>query len=372
VPYSASSKFVFSSLQDKYKSFLAPSFEITLGSTTIKSADAKMAVSSLTVDIDAGDAAGGCSFTIEGLYDYEKSEWTQSILKNAVVGKKLVIKLGYVKHEQVFFGFVDAVTVDFSAETAPSVTVNGIDAKGYLMNACDSMTMNEQAPSAVVKKILGDCVSASYAKSQQVGAVPAFVSELVQDAQDDCAFLTTLARYLGYCFFVVDGTVVFDDVLSKTSTLGELKIQGGGLLSFSKSMSLRRQVGKVCVESVNPKDGTAIRGEVSSTSLSGSGKTAAQTASPFGKITEKVRNLLMTTPEECKRYAQALLDAHALEYIAGRGRCVGLPEIIPGRYIKLAGMDNASSDTYYISHVRHELTEEGFYTTFDVKGAKSG
>ena len=45
--------------------------------------------------------------------------------------------------------------------------------------------------------------------------------------------------------------------------------------------------------------------------------------------------------------------------------------MIPGRYITLKGFDKSANDKYFISKVTHEFNEDGYYTTFIVKGAKS-
>ena len=50
---------------------------------------------------------------------------------------------------------------------------------------------------------------------------------------------------------------------------------------------------------------------------------------------------------------------------------MGLPELIPGRYITLKGFDKSTADKYFISKVTHEFSEDGYYTSFEVKGAKS-
>ena len=50
---------------------------------------------------------------------------------------------------------------------------------------------------------------------------------------------------------------------------------------------------------------------------------------------------------------------------------MGIPELIPGRYITLKGFDKTVSDKYFISKVTHEYNADGYYTTFEVKGART-
>ncbi len=359
----------FKSLESKYDGFLAPAFEIKVGSATLDSA--KIPISRLTVDIDAGTSAGGCHFVIESQYDYEKSVWAGGILDKIEVGAKLIIKGGYVQKKEIFYGFVDDYTIEYSSDAAPRITVTGIDAKGYLMNAKDQQYMSEKATSVVVKEILGACVSNGYAKSIDVGPISNFNVQLIQNEIDDYKFLCYLAEMYNLNFFVVDGEIVFKNVMSSTSTLIKLTL-GVSLMNFSKTVSVKNQVGKVIVYSIDPLTKKPIKGEADDTSRPGAGSEAGELARGFNKIVESEVNFLVYTPEECKKLAQARFDARAFSLVSGQGRCIGIPEIIPGRYIDLAGFDPDHSDSYFITKVTHEYSiEGGYHTTFGVKGAKT-
>ena len=358
----------FKSLEDKYGGFRMPAFEVYLGGSKLDSS--KFHFSSITVDIDAGQGAGGCSFTIEAQYDYEGSRFHNSLLDLVQVGKKIEIKAGYVEKKSIFFGFVDDYTVQYTSGAAPSVSVNGIDAKGFLMNARDQKYMNEKSTATVVKEILNDCVSKGYAKKVSVGVIRDFDAELVQDGMDDYRFLCFLAQTYNFTFMVVNGEIIFDNLMKQTKSILELTL-GVGLLSFSKTVSLRDQVGKVVVYGIDPKTMKPISGEANRTSVAGAGKEAGDLARGFDSIVEKEVNYFVQTPEECKELAQARFDQKAYSFVSGRGQCIGIPELIPGRYITLKGFDKTVSDQYFISKVTHEFNADGYYTTFEVKGAKS-
>ncbi len=359
----------FKSLEEKYGGFRAPAFEVSLGGSKLDSA--KFHFSSITVDIDAGPGAGGCSFTVEAQYDYEGSKWQNSLLDLVQVGEPIEIKAGYVEKKLVFFGFVDDYTINYAAQAAPNITVNGIDAKGFLMNAKDRKYMSQKSTSAVVKEILNDCVSKGYAKKVKVGLINRdYAAELIQDGMDDYHFLLMLAQIYNFSFLVINGEIIFDNLMKQTTSILELTL-GVTLLSFSKTVSLRDQVGKVVVYGIDPKTMLPIVGEADDTSASGAGKEAGDLARGFGAIVEKEINFFVQTPEECKELAQARFDQRAYSFVTGTGRCVGIPELIPGRYITLKGFDKSANDKYFISKVTHEFNEDGYYTTFIVKGAKS-
>ncbi len=50
--------------------------------------------------------------------------------------------------------------------------------------------------------------------------------------------------------------------------------------------------------------------------------------------------------------------------------CVGTPELIAGRCITLKGVSESMEGDYFLQKVCHRFTGEGYYTTFEVKGAR--
>ena len=47
---------------------------------------------------------------------------------------------------------------------------------------------------------------------------------------------------------------------------------------------------------------------------------------------------------------------------------VGLPELVPGRFVSLKGLDSDLDLDYYIREVRHEIGSDGFSTTLEIGG----
>ena len=68
--------------------------------------------------------------------------------------------------------------------------------------------------------------------------------------------------------------------------------------------------------------------------------------------------------------SSVMLDRLALNYVSGSGLCLGLPELIPGRFITIEGLDGDTVGDYFITKVRHQFGSGGYLTQFEVKGAK--
>ena len=48
--------------------------------------------------------------------------------------------------------------------------------------------------------------------------------------------------------------------------------------------------------------------------------------------------------------------------------CIGLPEIIPGRYLKIERVDSLMNRKYYITRVTHRFDRNGFLTDIETEG----
>ena len=47
---------------------------------------------------------------------------------------------------------------------------------------------------------------------------------------------------------------------------------------------------------------------------------------------------------------------------------IGLPEIVPGRYLQVASLEKMADKKYYLSEVVHTLSDNRFVTRFEAKG----
>ena len=359
----------FSALKLKYGNFYAPECEITIGSLKLKNSE--ISIPEVEVELAADGTAGGCRITVADKYDYQSNSWDSALISALKVGEKLKISMGYVKKSEVFFGFVDDYTIEYSAQTGPRIYITGMDGLGYLMSVRSRVFAGKKKVGDLVKQLLNDAVSAGAAQKVTVGmTLKDMTVQRIVEGEDSFTFLNALSRQTGASFFCVDGEMIFDTVASFSLALTTLEY-GEGLRSFSKRLSLAKQPGKVIVHGRDINN-EPIVGEASSTKLSGDGKAAASTASKMlKKSVYEEDNPLVLTAAECKTLAQNRFDALAQDYVFGEGVCVGLPELIPGRYIEVDGMDKNTNGSYFMKKVVHTLNEDGYFTRFEVRGAKS-
>lgn len=356
-------------LNKKYGAFLGPAIEIKIGGVKLDSNS--LPISSLTVDLSADGSAGNCTFTVDSLYDYETGGWTNKLVKLLKVGAKLEVYGGYVKKELLFFGYIDEFAMSYKSGGSPQIRVSGVDGLGYLMSCRDDYYGGEKSTAAAIKEILSKCVTAGFAKKVSVDSgLKDFETPIIKDESlDDYKFLRVLAERYGMVLMCVQGELIFDSLWEYSRPIMELEL-GRGLMSFERALSTHGQVGKVTVWSLDDHN-ESVLGTADKVSVGGTGKTAADTFSSLKKAILRESSEFATTKEECKRLAQARLNGIAMEYVRGEGQCIGIPELIPGRFIAIKGLGDESSKEFFISRVTHSFTSGGYFTRFEVKGAKA-
>ena len=50
------------------------------------------------------------------------------------------------------------------------------------------------------------------------------------------------------------------------------------------------------------------------------------------------------------------------------GTCIGMPEIVPGRFLKISDVDSLINKKFYVTDVTHTINYNGFLTSFAAEG----
>lgn len=361
------SSYTFQALSEKYEDFRGPAFTIKVDSKILDSKE--MPIVHLEVKLSE-HLIGSCNFSVESLYDYEKSQWINNLEKSIQVGAKLEVSGGYGKQEELFYGYVFEYYLEYSRERPPRLVVKGMDGLAFLTSCREPVYHGKKKPKAVVEEILRKAVSAGYAKKVQVDSMDNLLTPLVKELVSDYDYLRKLAEMYNLSLLAIQGEMIFGDLVSSSSPIIALTL-GAGLLDFRKRISLEHQLGKVEVrgKDINQK---RIMGSADNVTVGDrSKKWSAQLAPALRKAVAREYSEYVRTEEECTRLAQARLNAQAMLLVHGEGRCVGLPELIPGRYVTIKGIDSTTVGDYYMDSVTHRFSREGYYTEFTVKGARA-
>jgi len=360
-------KYTYADLKEKYGQFVAPDCEIKIGGTSHK--EKKMSISSLEVELSAGYEAGGCVFKISNGYDPKKGAfetgWLDTIL---VPGKDISVDMGYIKKSTVFCGIISSVTNQFDEENGANIIVSCMDAKGAMMAGKQRVFGGEKKLTDIVKAILTEYKSTKAIKTVTVDTLTDLKRQIFQNSQTDYDFLVAVARKLGYEFFISKDEVLFvkprkikDPIIIFT--------WGENIISFSREIDLTEQLKEVKVIGNDEKEKKEIVGKASTITKTGK-KTASDTYALVKKRVETIYDPSVRTLEEANTLAKSILEEYSMQYVSGYGKCVGIPELIPGRFVKMDRFDKSINGSYYIKKVTHLLDEDGYITKFEV-GANS-
>lgn len=93
-------------------------------------------------------------------------------------------------------------------------------------------------------------------------------------------------------------------------------------------------------------------------------------AKPLIKNSQKVYiDPTVTSKEEADYRADYLAEDISYRLGTLEAEFIGLPELTPGRFLKIKGLGKAVSNTFYLVTVRHIMDERGYITKVTGKAA---
>ena len=303
------------------------------------------------------EGASAVSFTVAGAYDRKSSGFRSEVKSMLKLGSKVVLKLGYGSSlTQVFQGYISGVGVDFSQD--PVLSITAMDVRRLMMEGTSReevhvVTTYSAAFQEVMKRYSALCPS--------LEVDPTDSNEITQIVQrtSDYDFITgNLAKKANREFFVLGDKAYFRERRKVKKPILTLT-WGEGLMSFSRT-SLYQNL-KITVIGFDPDSKEAVKAQVTEKSDEAQKAVGAQHETvipdPDAQEEAKARKRAEKEAQERKRQAQT-----------GSASCVGLPELVPGRFVTLKGLDSDLDLDYYIQEVRHELNSDGFSTSLEIGG----
>lgn len=351
-----------SDLSTKYREFDVPTFKIKIDGTEVSLKD--LTVKNLEVHLSTGMEASMCCFEVYEIYDLDARTFTKSHMSTFELGKTVEVYMGYIETTLVFKGYIETVRALFGDEDFPHLFIECLDVKGLMMHGIKSVMYNMTTYSDVVNKVLG--TYGSLAGTKTVDTCTTLKREIQQNKETDYVFLCRLAKSIHYEFFVLAGKVLFRKPTYSDKTPVITFDWGAVLLSFEQSRSLSKYVSKVTVKGYDDNEHKVIESTASSSvTVGGGSKKPDAFSSTLASSAMVVIDYEINTVDEAKDRAEAELNSRSLNFIVGKGRCVGLPEIVPGKYIEVKNMDADVDQKYYVTSVVHKINNGKYLTEFE-------
>lgn len=367
----------FESLEKKYSLFQHPVVVALVNDKNISGKNG-FTVSDLVIDLTSGFEASTAELSLYGVYDIDKGQFQfDKVKKYILLGSRLDLYLGYGDQaRQVFTGAITRVNFLYEKSGAPCIRLTAMDVKGVMMSGCYSKQLKADNFADAVTEILNRTAYEKLKSTQIIkgvyvtetpdkmrkamsGGVMTVSSQSVEMvAESDYEFVVKAAKKNNYEFFTECGNVYFRKAKADQSVLISIG-PDTGLRSFDISYDVTGLTEKVTVRSMDVAKGQVISAQKKFSAKISQGSAAMAML----KGSEKVYiDPSVTSKEEAEERAASLMEQISYRYGSLRCEMIGIPELLPGHFVEVSGLGTGVDNTFYLSRVRHIMTEDGDYT----------
>lgn len=347
----------FSQLCSKYQYMRQPALGLKVGQQELK-LGVGAALNSLVCELTSRPQAGLLRLQLE--LD-TGSALGQSWLSTLQLGAAGTLSLGYdTDTTQVFHGFLYDISWDYPPRNGViQAEAVFLDVRGKLMLSASATTA--ATLSKLVKGLVDHGSGGGLKVSTTVKDPPeSWNLPARQLGESDYDMLCRIAAFLCYECCVWADKLYFGP--PRSNTAATVTFEGeNGLLQLTRRRTLAGQCASVTVGG-SDLTGGAITARSSRTRDSGYGvgSVSALLSRPLWQPEPGI-----TTMAQAKYLAKARMQERQRQSGAINGRCVGLPQIVPGRFLAISEASPQVNGTYYIHTVRHILDRTGFETQFE-------
>lgn len=298
------------------------------------------------------------------MLDGKNGKWQGIDLKAFKPGDKINVLVGLDKTESMISGEITSLDLELGEHSI-------LEIRGYDM--LHRLRMGTRSNSFTKKKDseIASAIAKEHGLTPVVDDTKTVYPYIFQNNQSNYEFLLQRAARIDYEVYAEDKKLYF--VKSRAKKPPELPE-----LTYKKdfdqlSLELRALTrgSKVEVRGWDVKDKKEIevaakKGD-ETTKMDGkeSGFELSAKALEESPIAIHAENLVDRS--EAQSVAIAAYNSLLREFITGEGKCDGNPLLRAGKAVKLKGIDERFSGTYYIVSTVHTINKEGYKTTFKVK-----
>lgn len=367
----------YGDLKKIYHDFEHPAAVLKVGNKDFADNKNAWILNDLEVELTCGFEASAATFCIYNVFSKYTSTFEFDALKKYIqLGQKTEISLGYLDQTRtVFIGVVTRVEFIYEKEEQPYVRVTAMDVKGIMMACGFAKQLKAENYSDAVKEIF---TRTAYNKMQQYGMLSLEVDDTPdkQEAKKDAAktievlnesdyeFVVRAAKRYNYEFFAHCDTVYFRKAKKNKEILLELG-PGTGLLGFDIGYDITGLVEQVEVRGMDAGKAKVIQATESIKNKISTGSHAKALLKGSLKVHTDPS---VSSKAEAQNRAKFLAEQIAYRFGSVDCKSIGIPELVPGRYIRIAALGTAVENLFYLQTVRHVICqEEGFRTYLEGK-----
>lgn len=238
-----------------------------------------------------------------------------------------------------------------------------LDVRGQLMLSSCADAGGVRTVSQMVNAILGQKSCKQLAKNQTVKSVPEdWDCPGQRMGETDYDVLCRTADFLGFELSVFADSLYFGPPKPESTPTVEFD-SPNGLMQLRRRRTLAGQCAAVAVSGADDKGERLYARQARKTDSGfGVGKMAQTLDRDLNQPVPSMR-----TMAQAQYLAQARMEERERGSGALLGQGTGLPELRPGRFVKVSGLSKPLNGSYYVRTVRHTLDETGFETNFEAE-----
>ena len=371
----------YQELKELYKDFSHPFAVLTVAGQDLQSSKQQFGISEVDLELSSGFEASIATIRINKVFDVVRGKFLVNDLKKYIqLGNSVKLSLGYsLTVTEIFRGFIAKVNFVYESEDMPAVILTCMDVKGMMMaNSyskqltanCWSKAVNEifqqsfytsvtDGENGIIKKLtIYDTPDAPPGGGEGGGQTEATDKTIEMVGESDYEFVVKAAKKFNYDFFVLGGEVVFRAAKSDPSIYMEIG-PDDGLLELDVGYDITGFVEKIEVRNVDPGKGKLIKSKSS----------ISNTVTPIvSKTLYKGMSHIYIDPtassdDDAGYRAKYLVENSSYHFGSMKAQMIGMPDLVPGKFYKIADMGDGVSNKYYVTNVRHHMMTTGDFKT---------
>ncbi|OPX45572.1 phage late control protein Gpd [Ruminiclostridium hungatei] len=336
-------------------------YKIKLNGTDFSS-DLIGAVEGVTVEDEINLPA---MFSIKlNMVDSKNGKWRGIDLKSFKPGDKIDLSMGLDKVEPMLSGEITSLELNLASHSI--LEIRGYDLLHKLRMGTRNKVFTKKKDSEIASEIAKE-----HGLTVQADDTKTIYPYVFQNNVSNYEFLLKRAAYLDYEVYVEDKKLFFVKSRSaKAAALPDFTYRKDFEELTLELRTLTRGSTVVIrgwdVKEKKEVEATAKKGdEVTKMDGKESGFDVSSKAFQESPVAAWVENLIDLS--EAQNAAKAAYNSLLKEFITGQGKCYGNPLVRAGKSVKLLGMDERFSGSYYIVSTIHNVDKSGYMTIFRVK-----
>lgn len=261
-------------------------------------------------------------------------------------------------------GSAEALAKVQELEAAAAAAKSAVEAaQNVFLQAKNTITATKNAVEEAISAI-AEASAAGVPATVPVppGPVSDYTMEMVSES--DYEFVVKAAKKFNYEFFVDRGTVYFRKAKSVKAPVAELG-SNEGIITFHIEYSINGIVGNVEARAMDPGQGKTI-------SYKSTLNNTISTGNKAKSLTKDGRKVLIdptiSTQTQAESRVASLMEKMSYRLGSLEAECIGIPELVPGRFLRVSGLGSPADNDFYLTAVIHEYRDEtGFLTRIEGK-----